>query len=75
MKRSNPIIKIMVLILIFFVVLIAQSRVNEWKHFSSTINFTDMISHEGRIFCTSSGGIVEFDPKSNLFSKFSSENG
>src|SRR6056297_277534 len=53
----------------------SQSRVNEWKHYTSILDFTDMTEREGMIYFSSGGGIVEFNPADKSFQVYTTESG
>ncbi len=71
-KKSIPVIFV---VLIMIQILVGQSRVNEWKHYTSTLNFTDMAENDGLVYFASGGGIVLFDPAGKQFQTFSAESG
>ena len=50
--------------------LFSQSRVNEWKHYTSIIDFTDIVDLDNSLYCASSGGIVEYDPETKTFTTY-----
>ncbi len=47
--------------------LAAQSRVNDWKHYTSILKFTDITAFNNKVYCASGGGIVTFDPEIKTF--------
>jgi hypothetical protein len=67
------------LFLLIFIILsnqlFAQGRVNEWKHYTSILNFSDMVKLEEKIFCSSGGGIVEFNPEAKSFLTYATDFG
>ncbi|MBN2281686.1 MAG: hypothetical protein JXQ65_13980 [Candidatus Marinimicrobia bacterium] len=64
-----------VTILLLVANLFSQSRVNEWKHYTSIINFTDIIDLDNSLYCASSGGIVEYDPETKTFITYGVDHG
>jgi len=55
--------------------LFSQSRVNEWKHYTSIIDFADIIDLDNSLYCASSGGIVEYNPDGKTFTTYGVEYG
>ncbi len=75
MKFSRRLLPSVLICFLMFSNIFAQSRVNDWKHYTSIINFTEIISSNDKVYCSSSGGIVEFDPIDNSFFTYSTECG
>ena len=45
-----------------------QSRVGEWRHYTSTISPQALDFHEGRVYAATGGGVLVYDPLEDAFS-------
>ena len=45
-----------------------QSRVGEWRHYTSTISPQAIDNHEGRVYMATRGGVLVYDPQEGVFS-------
>ena len=44
-----------------------QSRVGEWRHYTSTISPQAIDNHEGRVYMATRGGVLVYDPQESVF--------
>ncbi len=45
-----------------------QSRVGEWRHYTSTISPQALAYHDGQIYMATRGGVLVYDPQEGVFS-------
>lgn len=62
-------VKFLWLLLIIVSVCLPQVRVGDWQYYTSVLHIKDIIYLNNKIYCTTSGGLISYDPESKTFER------
>ena len=67
--------KVYITVGFFLALVMGQSRIGDWDSFTSTLEIKSMINVNGKVFCSTRGGLLIFDPVEKKFTSVTNIDG